>query len=361
MYNIFSLYVLRKFFKGFVLIFIALSLIIILSNFMELVKLSYGKNLSFSLLGKLTLLKYPYTINKTTAFMVFLSCMYCLSQLTKSSELIVARSFGISIWQILLPLICGALLLGAIFVAAINPIASFLLAKQEKILHKYIKNAENIITVYHHGIWLKEKSAKESIIIHADYAYGKDVILHGVDFFILNQENHFIKRLKANSAKLTNNYWTLNKVNVLTKDDAAVFYPSYKIPTTLVITRLQDNFASPETISFWQLPEFIKTIKASGFPANKHTLYYYSLVIYPFFLCAMVLISARFSLTNPRNSNSSLMIIGGVIFGFIIYFFNSYVITLSSSGRMPIIIAAVSPTIIAMLIGILLVLYSDDG
>ncbi len=328
---------------------------------MELVKISYGKNLSFSLLGKLTLLKYPYTINKTTAFMVFLSCMYCLSQLTKSSELIVARSVGVSIWQILLPLIAGTLILGVVFIAAINPIAAVLLAKQEKILHKYIKNAESIITLYHQGIWLKEKSLERNIIIHADYAYGKDVILHGVDFFILNQHNHFIKRLRAASAKLENNYWILTKVSMLTKDEAAVLYDIYKIPTNLVITKLQDNFSSPETISFWQLPEFIKTIKASGFPANKHTLYYYNLLIYPLFLAAMVLISARFALTNARSGNANFMIISGVIFGFIIYFFNSYIITLSSSGRMPIIVAAIAPTMIAMLIGVLLVLYSDDG
>jgi lipopolysaccharide export system permease protein len=134
-----------------------------------------------------------------------------------------------------------------------------------------------------------------------------------------------------------------------------------KLPTALILTKLQDSFASPETISFWELPEFIKTLNSSGFSALRHSLYFYSLLMQPIFFCSMVLIGAAFSLRSPRTGMAlRLMIIGGIV-GFSIYFFGDLISALGAAGILPTLISALVPVTVSMLIGIMLILHLEDG
>ena len=77
--------------------------------------------------------------------------------------------------------------------------------------------------------------------------------------------------------------------------------PDYRIDTELTLDRIQESFASPETMSFWDLPEFIETLEAAGFSARKHRLHWHSILAGPLLLCAMVLIAATFSLRLTRR------------------------------------------------------------
>src|SRR3546814_5301309 len=65
----------------------------------------------------------------------------------------------------------------------------------------------------------------------------------------------------------------------------AEFVKNYRLKTDLTITKIQDSFASPEAMSFWELPEFIATLEAAGFSGHRHRLHYYTLLVYPLLLC----------------------------------------------------------------------------
>src|SRR3546814_3755319 len=68
------------------------------------------------------------------------------------------------------------------------------------------------------------------------------------------------------------------------------------------------SFASPEAMSFWELPEFIATLEAAGFSGHRHRLHYYTLLVYPLLLCSMVLIAAVFTLrVNRRRDRKSVV------------------------------------------------------
>src|SRR5690606_21288129 len=99
----------------------------------------------------------------------------------------------------------------------------------------------------------------------------------------------------------------------------------YTLITTLSADQIQESFSAPETISFWELPGFIRTLNAAGFSAIRHTLYWHSVLSLPFFLCAMVFFAAAFSLRPPRQGKIGMMMSGGVLSGFIIYFLSDLV------------------------------------
>jgi lipopolysaccharide export system permease protein len=133
------------------------------------------------------------------------------------------------------------------------------------------------------------------------------------------------------------------------------------VPTNLTPKKIEESFASPDTMSFWQLPSFIELLEASGFSAQRHRLYFDSLLARPFLLCAMVLVAAIFSLRMQRRGGTTLMIVGGVFAGFMLYFISEMVFTLGLSATIPVALAAWTPAGISTLLGTTFLLHLEDG
>ena len=56
------------------------------------------------------------------------------------------------------------------------------------------------------------------------------------------------------------------------------------------------NFRPPETISFWELKNYISNLEKSGFSVRKHVIYKNYLYSYPLILISMVLLGAYYQL-----------------------------------------------------------------
>ncbi len=73
-------------------------------------------------------------------------------------------------------------------------------------------------------------------------------------------------------------------------------HDTYLLDTTLTPAQIQESFASPDTLSFWDLPGFIRAAQAAGFSATRYQLYLYTLYALPALFAAMVFMAASFSL-----------------------------------------------------------------
>ena len=109
------------------------------------------------------------------------------------------------------------------------------------------------------------------------------------------------------------------------------------------------------------LPGFIANLESAGFSAMRHRLYLNSILAVPFLLCAMVLIAATFSLRLTRRGGTSLLLIGGVFVGFLLYFFSELVLAAGQSGTIPVSLAAWSPAGVSLLLGLATLFHLEDG
>ena len=125
--------------------------------------------------------------------------------------------------------------------------------------------------------------------------------------------------------------------------------------------QIQDSFASPDTMSFWALPGFIKTLEDAGFSALRHRLHWHSLLSGPLLLFAMVLLAASFSLKLTRSGGTGLLMAGGVASGFVLYFLTDVSLALGISGGIPVVLAAWAPAVASTLLGFALLLHLEDG
>ena len=134
-----------------------------------------------------------------------------------------------------------------------------------------------------------------------------------------------------------------------------------EIPTTLTEAQVRNSFSTPETVSFWQLPSYIRSSESSGFATAGYRLQYHKLLAQPFLLAAMVMLAASVSLRFFRMGGVQRMVLSGVGAGFLLYVLSKVTEDLSKAELMHPIAAAWLPVLVGGLTGFLALLYQEDG
>lgn len=359
-----SFYIGRQFLGAFLSVLAIFLALILLLDVIELLRRAASKDaITFAALIEMALLKLPYMAQKVFPFAVLFGGMMTYWRLSRSHELEVTRAAGVSAWQFLLPALVLALALGAFQISTFNPLASITLARFELLEARSFKGQANTLAISENGLWLRQHGEEGASVIHARSVlqYGKNVELHDVTVFRYKGKDRFSYQINAEKAKLRKGYWQLENVWVLKPEASPAFLQRDELPTDLTLTRIQNNFAPPETMSFWDLPDFIKTLEKAGFSATHHRLHWHSLLAAPLLMAAMVLIAATFTLRHARRSGTLYVIAGGVMSGFILYFVTDLVLALGASDSIPVVLAAWTPSGVASLLGVAMLLHLEDG
>jgi lipopolysaccharide export system permease protein len=364
-----SLYIGRQFLFGIAVAFAGMLTIVALGDLVELIHrtadAARGHEVPFTVIAEMLLLKTPFTGIRILPFATLIGGMVALTKLTRTHELVVARAAGMSVWQFLSPAILLVLGIGVFFMTIYSPISSAMLSRFEQVEAKYVTGRTSLLAVSSSGLWIRQvehddPEVKEHIF-HALKVAQKGAALSDVIVFSFGEGNRFTGRMDAHSATLEKGQWHLQDV-VVSKPGAL---PEHKddilFKTDLTTGQIQDSFASPMTLSFWQLPAFIRTLENAGFSALHHRMYWHSMLAGPLLLCAMIFVAAVFSLRLPRRGGILLLVVAGVVSGFMVYFLTNIISALGQSGEIPVVLAAWAPAMIAVMLGGGLLLHLEDG
>jgi lipopolysaccharide export system permease protein len=185
--------------------------------------------------------------------------------------------------------------------------------------------------------------------------------LYNVIVFHFAEGDRFLGRIDAERAVLRPGHWQLSNAWKSSPGTRELFVENLEIPTGLSREKILDSFAPPETISFWSLPDFIELLENAGFSATPHKLQYHRLLATPLLLATLVLLSASFSLRLQRRGQVGLVILGGVLTGFLLYFNSNIVFALGLSGEIPVVLAAWTPATVTLMLGVAVLLHLEDG
>ena len=362
---IFSLYICRNFLVSFVSVFAVFLGLIFLFDVIELLRRASGQDdIGVSLILQMTLLKLPYLGQQASPFAVLFGAMIAFVRMTRNSELVVARASGVSAWQFLVPVLGVAFILGLLQISALNPFSSALLSKFDRLNATHFKGQSNLLAVSANGLWLRQADKGGQSVIHSTKLNldGKSIQLQDVTVFIYEGVEKYRQRMSAMAAELEDGFWHLRDVWIHERDKEL---PNHKnehwLATDITLNNIHDSFASPETLSFWDLPEFIANLDRAGFSALRHRLHWHSLLAGPLLLVAMVLIGATFTLKQSQRTKTSFLIIGGVLAGFFLFFFSDVIFALGLRESIPVVLAAWTPSGISALLGLAMVFYLEDG
>jgi lipopolysaccharide export system permease protein len=359
---ILSVYIGKRFLMDIGLVLAVLISIIFIGDLVELLRRAWSREgVTLLLILQLAVLKIPYMASKVLPFAALFGGMLAFIRLTRSHQLVVARAAGVSVWQFMLPALAIAAVGGSIIVSGFNPLVSATILRFEQLEAKHLRGRASLLAVSSSGLWLRQADDGGQSVIHALRVSQEGSKLEDVIIFLYGEQDRFIGRIDAKSAVLEPGFWNLSEALVTSPEGPAQFLTSYRLETELTMSQIQDSFATPDTMSVWALPAFIRTLEEAGFSALRHRLHWHYILAGPLLLFAMVLVAASFTLRRGRDGRTGLLIASGAGVGFLLFFLTDVSLALGLSGGIPVVLAAWAPAGSCTLLGLAMLLHLEDG
>lgn len=356
-----NVYLARSYAGTVVVFLLSLSTVIALFDAIELIrKTSKMEVLDFSLVGTLTLLKIPGNILMIAPFAILFAAIFTLSSLARRQELVVMRSAGASLWQLLMPFFVVAFFAGFVLVTIMNPLSATTEMKYQQYEERYLRKEQHIISLLDQGLWLRQGQEDDYILMHAQKVQLPDWVLDDVFVLFFNQDHEFLKRIDAPRARLNGSKWYFEKAILNKRGQLPEALPDFYIPTDLTREEIENSFATPETVSFWAMPAFIRLISSTGLPVTGLQIHFGALLMLPFLCAALVTIAAAVTIRPPRSAGQLKMAVLGILLGFIVFFLTNFLHALGSSTQIPIFLAITAPAMLTFGGGIMALLTLED-
>lgn len=358
----FSMYILKSFALWNGLVLLILSMTTLLFSLVELIRRSQTHAfIKFSQLFKIALLQLPSVLDQLSPLILLFSTIILLWTLQKRSEIIVMRSLGYSIWSIVFPMILGVFIYSVAYFFLLN---SFVASTKNIHAHyqdKVFRKTENLSSVSKSGLWLRHKKQEDGYsIIHVNHINSPNIFGHSV-IYDFNRFGQFIKRYDVKQIDIQDKKWTLKSPLLTESNDIQKPVDDFSWNINLTLKKIKQTFQSPASLSFWQLPKFIKLIEKTGLSGTEHLLYFYNLLMKPFLFVSMILIGAVSAFASVRKRNSFVFILFGILSGFSFHFLHQVFHALGEALKIPLVFSSLIPTCISLLIGLTLLLHLEEG
>jgi lipopolysaccharide export system permease protein len=313
------------------------------------------------ILAEISMFRIPQLTERIMPFAVLVGTMSCYLTLSRRLELVIARSVGISAWQFVAPALIVAFLFGTVATVAYNPIAALLHERSKRLEQEMMNETSSALQESSSGFWVRQKSTDGPAIINAQSSEQQGSSLGAVTVYTFDNAGGFRRRIEAKTAELEQGYWQLNDVHIFSTATPPQAVDSYRLPTNLTLAQVQDSFATPETVPFWELPSYIELADKAGLTAAGYRLQYNELIARPFLLSAMVLLAAAVSLRFFRFGGVQKMVLSGIAAGFSLFVLQKITEDMSKSELMAPLVAAWIPVLVGGLTGFVVLLYQEDG
>ena len=365
-------YVARRFTAATLAMLAALTLLISLFDFIELLRRAATRqDASFGIVASIAGLRLPFVMLQILPFAILLGGIVAFWRLTRSSELIVARAAGISAWGFLSGPVAVALVIGILGTIGISPLSSAMLARAERMDNAYLRNQAGLSALAGGRLWLRQsdrgmEAQGVAILSGRPVTEGGPrvtaaFVLTDVSIWRLSADDRPLARIEAPRAQLLPGRWVLDEAVVFNADRVASPPQSLSFPTELTPDRIESSFATPDTLSFWALPGFIGVLEQAGFSALRHRLHFQTLLSLPVLAAVMALLAAGFSMRPSRRGGVAQMIGAGVSAGFALFVLDKITNEFGESGALPVALAAWAPTLAGLLLALALLLHLEDG
>jgi lipopolysaccharide export system permease protein len=363
----FSIYIAKDILKNFFIMFLGLLLLFFAVDFFEVSRDVKQIDNGLKIAIQIVLFRIPNLLETILHFIILLAGLFTFYKLSNNSEIVVMRSSGRSIFQIIQFPTFIAFLFGIFVIAVYNPISASLNVKSERLKNIYLKNEKEDLFEAKNGIWFKQKNIEDKdgyIIIKATRVYKELLVFNGVILIFTDNDNNFIKRIDVGMSKLNDdNTWTLTNNYITRKGEKTEFAKEMKLKTNLtksfISKTIQNNYESIYNIPFWTLRNSIKDLKESGFDSRKFEIRYYYMLTLPFLFAIMILISAYFGIINNRENKKYISVVKGIAVGFIIFITHNIVFELTSADKLTIFDGSILIVLIFIILAIYLLIEKD--
>jgi lipopolysaccharide export system permease protein len=274
---------------------------------------------------------------------------------------VIARAAGMSAWQFIAPALVVALALGVFATTVYNPVAAYLHERSKRLEAEMTGGRPGGLQSTGGNFWVRQRSTDGQSIINAVTSQEQGVRLGVITAFTFDANGKFLERIEAKAGVLEPGHWRLSDVRIYPVGVQPVEKDIHLLPTNLTPEQVRETLSTPETVPFWELPQYIRLAESAGLAAAGYRLQYQKLLSRPFMLASMVLLAAAFSLRFFRFGGVQKMVLGGVAAGFLLYVMSKVTDDLSKAELLHPVTAAWLPVLVGGMTGFIALLYQEDG
>ena len=258
-----------------------------------------------------SLLRLPERLYQLFPLATLLGTMIGLGALSRNSELVVIRSSGVTLSRLILAIMKTAFILItlAVFIGEViaPPVQQYANLKRIKALSKEI----SLNTEY--GLWARD--GKTFIHVRRVTDEGQ---LQGVTLYQFNNKQDLQSVIRASSADHVDSQWLLKDVNQTLVENNRVSQKRLKeMSWKSLLDQELVNVVSvtPEMLPIWKLDSYIAYLEENGLDASQYELAFWSKLIMPLTILAMVLIAIPFVFVSQRQAPIGKQILIGFMVG----------------------------------------------
>jgi lipopolysaccharide export system permease protein len=208
-------------------------------------------------------------------------------------------------------------------------------------------------------VWLEQRSGDAHYVMMATGMQPGGAILGQVTLFHLGESD--IARLEAPEAQLIDGKWVLPTATARApgKPDWTVF--NYSVPTESTPTEIALKLASTEDMTFFELARLLQAGVADPSIRTAGMMRLIKLLALPLVLTGSLFIAFAFTAGYRRGSNYGPAVLYGIVLGFVVFVITEMADRAGSTGVLDPTFAAIGPAFVAIVIGVTVLLYKEDG
>jgi lipopolysaccharide export system permease protein len=355
--NLLTRYLGREIYFSIGLVFLAL---IMLFAFLDLIHelnvMGQGQyHLGYVLL--FVVLTIPGHIYELFPVAVLIGTITALVQMAASSELTVFRSSGASIWQMV-----GALFKIALPLVVLSFVCGELLAPPSERMAQQLRlkaqNAQVSLKEFRSGVWVKDERSFVNV-----KNVMPDTSLLNIDIYRFDETYHLQSITNAKRANfIEHGVWQLEDVleTRFSKEGTNIdVQPKQEWRSALTPAILSVLLVVPEQMSAYDLYQYTGHLKENHQKSARYEIAMWNKLVYPLALLVMMLLALPFATYHRRAGGIGAMIFLGIVLGLAFHFVGRLFASLGALNDWQPFISATAMTGLFLLLGILMLWWTE--
>ena len=262
-------------------------------------------------------------------------------------EMVIIKATGVSIWRVMRAPLIAAVLFGLL--------AAFLgdsLAIQ-------ISRSLPVTRASSDTLWLEQRGPDGDYVLRADHPRAGGSTLEGVSIFFVTADKR--DRIEAASAELGTGQWVLTDVTHFRPDRSPEHFAQLGIPTYTTPGDMRIKLSSVRDLTFMELLTTVAQRVADPQLRASAVTSLLRLLALPALLAGSVLIGFAFTSGYRRTNKYGAAVLYGIVLGFVVYVVTELANRSGFAGVLDPTFAAAGPAFVAIVIGLTVLLYKEDG
>jgi len=292
---------------------------------------------------------------KALPIVVLLGSLLALIDLQGRREIVAAKAAGMSIWRLARAPVLAVFLAGLLTTVGVER----LVTEVNRSINPLPPGSTSVFTGSSR-VWLSQEGGPGGHYVVQAGGIGPDrTSLTDATFFMTADPGG--SRYSAPLAVLEADGWRLPEALQIRTNGAPLALPDFRIGSTMTPPELRLKLGASEDLTFTELAAALASPLADATTRNAIATRFGRMLSLPLLLAGAMLIAFAFTAGYRRTQQYGVAGLFGIVLGFVVFVTTEMADRAGSAGVIDPTFAAWGPAVVAIVIGMTVLLYKEDG